>query len=209
MGRNLDPKCKQCRREGTKLFLKGERCFSPKCAMIKRNYPPGLHGVKRQRRPSGYGLQLREKQKAKRAYRLLEKQFRNYYEKAATKKGDTGEILLQLLETRLDNVVFRSGLAKSRDQARQLISHGFFSVKGKPVNIPSYQVKVNEQIEVKENKSGKKYFEEIKKGLAKVQIPKWLHLDKEKLTVKIVNLPMDDDLPKDIDPYLIVEFYSR
>ncbi|MFH1597682.1 MAG: 30S ribosomal protein S4 [Patescibacteria group bacterium] len=209
MGRNLDPKCKQCRREGVKLFLRGERCLGSKCAMVKRDYPPGLHGVKRQSRPSGYGLQLREKQKAKRIYGMLEKQFRGLYQKASNKKGDTGEIFLQLLESRFDNVVYKLGLGKSRQSARQLINHGHFKVNGKPVNIPSYQVKINDQISVKDNKIQNKFFKEIQKGLDKVDIPKWLHLDKKAMSGKVISLPSKEDLTQDIDAYLIVEFYSR
>ncbi|MBU1149037.1 30S ribosomal protein S4 [Patescibacteria group bacterium] len=211
MARNLDPKCKQCRREGVKLFLRGERCLSPKCGMVKRNYPPGLHGVKRQSKPSGFGLQLREKQKAKKIYRMLEKQFRNNYEKAVQQKGDTGEILMQLLERRFDNVVYRLGLAKSRDMARQMISHSQFRVNGKPCNIPSRLMKVNDAISVKPNKITKTNWVNIQNGMqkVKVEVATWLSIDKKTLESKVISLPTPADLKQEIDPYLIVEFYSR
>ena len=209
MARNLDPKCKQCRREGVKLFLRGDRCLSPKCAMVKRNYPPGLHGVKRASRLSGYGLQLREKQKTKRIYGMLEKQFRGYYDKAAKTKGDTGEILLQLLERRLDNVVYKLGLAKSRNAARQLVTHGHLQVNSKNVNIPSFQVKVNDLIKVKANKSKDKYWQSWQKATGKTEVPQWLHLEKKNLSGKVLSMPQKEDLKQEIDPYLIVEFYSR
>ena len=148
MARDLNAKCKQCRREGVKLFIKGERCNSSKCAMVKRNYIPGIHGIKLGRggRLTGYGIQLREKQKAKRMYRILEKQFRNYFDKAIHKTGETGDNLFNLLETRLDNVIYKAGFGNSRDAARQLISHYHFLVNGKKVNIPSFQVKVKDKI---------------------------------------------------------------
>ena len=209
MARNLGPKCKQCRREGTKLFLRGERCLSSKCAMVKRNYPPGLHGTKRQSRLSGYGLQLREKQKAKKIYQILEKQFRRYYEKAARQKGDTGEILLQLLEKRFDNVVYRLGFGKSRNAARQLISHGHLLVNNRPCNIPSCQMKIDDIITIKQSKSTNKYFKELPKLIGKTDTPKWLELDKKGLTGKVIGYPTMEELHQEIDPYLIVEFYSR
>ena len=150
MSKDLDHKCKQCRREGVKLFLKGEKCYGPKCPIVRRNYPPGIHGAKKTRqRLTEYGHQLREKQKAKKIYGILERPFRNYYQKAIKQKGDTNEILGQLLEMRLDNVIYRLGLAKSRKAARQLVSHGFFLVNGKKVNIPSYQVKIKDEITIK------------------------------------------------------------
>lgn len=209
MARNLNPKCKQCRRQGVKLFLRGDRCNSPKCAMIKKNYPPGMHGIKKQVRLSGYGLQLREKQKAKKIYRLMEQQFRNYYEKAIKRKGDTGELLLQFLERRFDNIVFRLGLAKSRDTARQLITHGHFEINKRSVNIPSVQIKVNDIISVKPNKIKDKYWSNLIKEIEKNNLPKWLYLDKKILSGKIISFPKKEELPQDINSYLIVEFYSR
>lgn len=209
MGRNLGPKCKQCRREGVKLFLRGDRCLGPKCGMVKRNYPPGLHGVKRAKRLSGYGLQLREKQKTKRIYGLLEKQFKGYYKKAAKTKGDTGEILLQLLERRLDNVVYKLGFAKSRNAARQLVNHGHFQVNAKNVDIPSFQIKVNDQIKVKDTKSKDKYWQAWQKATDKAEVPQWLNSEKKAFSGKVIGLPQKEDLKQEIDPYLIVEFYSR
>ena len=162
MARNLNPKCRQCRRIGEKLFLKGDRCVSTKCALIKKNYPPGIHGAKQTRaKSSEYGKQLREKQKAKRIYGILEKQFRNYFKKAANKKKETGEILLKILEMRLDNVIYRVGLAKSRNKARQLVSHGHFLINNKKVNIPSYEVNIKDVIKIKQK--SEKLGEESKK----------------------------------------------
>jgi len=169
MARNLDPKCKQCRREGEKLFLKGERCFTPKCPIVKRNYPPGQHGLKGRPRLSGFGLQLREKQKVKRLYRLLEDQLRHYFESASQKTGNTAELFLQALELRLDNVLFRLGLAQSRDQARQLISHGHVFVNNRSVNLPSYALRIGEQVSIKPKSEGMKLFEPIKKTDEKSQ----------------------------------------
>lgn len=209
MAKNLDPKCKQCRREGTKLFLKGEKCFSPKCPMIKRNYPPGIHGTKRQKRLTEYGQQLREKQKAKRIYGILEKQFRNYYKKAIHKKGDTGEILQQFLEMRLDNIVYRSGLAKSRNQARQMVNHGLFLVNGKKVDIPSYQVKPKDEISIKPEKAKAKNFADLDKTLEKHEAPNWISFDKKDKKAKILNKPAGGELDQPFNPRLIVEFYSK
>ncbi|MEK7167182.1 MAG: 30S ribosomal protein S4 [Patescibacteria group bacterium] len=207
MARNLNPKCKQCRRIGEKLFLKGDRCISTKCALIKKNYAPGIHGAKQQRgaKLSEYGKQLREKQKAKRIYGILEKQFKNYFQKAAKKKKETGELLLKVLEMRLDNVIYRAGLVKSRNKARQLVTHGFFLVNNKKVNIPSYEVRINDIIEIK--KQNKK-LEEDKKS-KKDEIPLWLYFDAKENTIKILNIPKKEDLPQNIDTRLIIEHYSR
>ncbi len=210
MARNLDPKCKQCRRESAKLFLKGEKCFSPKCPILKRDYPPGFHGTsKRRRRISSYGQQLRGKQKAKRIYRLLEKQFKNYYLKAVKIKGDTSENLLQLLERRLDNVVYRLGFASSRDNARQLISHGHITVNKRKVFIPSYQVKVGQEIDIKKSSLTKPYWQSQLPRLSKVEAPGWLSLDAENHIAKIISLPEKEDLVVPFDPTLIIEYYSR
>ncbi len=209
MGRDLSPKCKQCRREGEKLFLKGERCSSPKCAMVKRNYPPGVHGVKRPGRLTSYGQQLRAKQKAKRIYGLLETQFKNYFKKAMYKKGDTGETFLQLLELRLDNIVYRLGLARSRKQARQLVGHGHFLVNDKKVNIPSYQLKVNDVISIREKSRESADFTNLAKKLEKHKISDWLVLDMKELKGKVVSIPSLDEVKQTINIKLIVEYYSR
>lgn len=209
MARNLDPKCKQCRRAGQKLFLKGERCNSPKCAMVKRNFPPGIHGSKGYGRLTDYGVQLREKQKAKKIYRLMEKQFKSYFTKAHKSKENTENILLQLLEMRLDNVIFRAGFAKSRDFARQLISHGHFQVNGKKVTTPSYQVKINDIISIKEKSIASKAFANIKEQLKKVEPTSWLSVDPGKLEAKIVDNPKIEETKGEFDPKLIIEFYSK
>lgn len=203
-------KCRICRRRGEKLFLRGERCSSVKCAIIKRNYPPGAHGQKGRRPLSGYGLQLKEKQKAKAMYGLFEKQFRNYYLKAKTKKGDTGQFIMSLLEKRLDNIVYRSGIASSRREARQLVGHNHFKVNDKNVNIPSYQLRVGDIVSVKENKIEKsKVWPEKIKALAKKQAPAWLEVNKEKLQVKVVTEPEAKDFEQSIDINQIIEFYSK
>jgi len=209
MARNLNPKCKQCRREGQKLFIKGERCYSPKCAMVKKNFPPGAHGAKGYPRLSGYGIQLREKQKAKKIYRILEAQFKNYFKKAFKNKENTGEILLQLLEMRLDNVIYRSGLAKSRNLARQLVSHGHFLVNSKKVNIPSYQLKIGDIISLKDKSKNLKIFSKLKEQIKKTEPLGWISIDLEKLEIKITDKPKLSDAKKEFDPKLIIEFYSK
>jgi len=209
MAKNLDPKCKQCRREGEKLFLKGDRCFSSKCAMVKRNYPPGVHGVKGRGRITSYGIQLREKQRAKRLYGILEKQFRNYFKRAVKKTGDTGKILSQLLELRFDNVIYRLGFAKSRSQARQLANHGHFLINNKRVNIPSYQIKVNDIVSIYPKSLETANFKNLAKTLEKHDIPEWLVLDIKELKGKVVSIPKDEDLDQGINMKLIVEYYSR
>jgi len=209
MAKNLDPKCKQCRREGEKLFLKGERCNSTKCAIIRRNYPPGVHGQKGMRRLTGYGIQLREKQKAKRLYGLMETQFRNYFESSKKAQGDTSEFLVRHLETRLDNVIFRLGFARSRSQARQMVNHGLFTVNDRRVDIPSYSVRPGEIIKIKTTKTDKKIFENLKNNLKKHETPSWLLLDADKLEGKVLAYPAGDELKQPFDPKLIVEFYSR
>lgn len=207
MARYLDSKCRLCRREGTKLFLKGERCLTPKCPLEKKGaVAPGQHGLKRSRRLSEYGIQLREKQKAKRTYGVLERQFRRYFKKAFKKRGVTGEALLQLLELRLDNVVYRLGLVPSRSVARQLVHHGHILVDGKKVDIPSYQVKPGQVINL--NPKAMK-IEVVKKSLAekKKEIPSWLQ--KKAAVGKIIRLPTREEIGADIAEQLIVEYYSR
>ncbi|MDD5566842.1 MAG: 30S ribosomal protein S4 [Patescibacteria group bacterium] len=202
-------KCSKCRREGEKLFIKGEKCFTTKCPVLKRNYPPGLQGVKGRGRLSNYGLQLREKQKAKRQYGLRETQFFNYFKKALQQKGDTAVNLARLLEFRLDNTAFRLGFGVSRNQARQLVSHGHFLVNGRSVNIPSYQVKVGDEIIVKEGRMKKAYFQELVKRIAKRETPSWLSLDKKELKGKVIGDPTAEELKQNFQSQLIIEFYSR
>lgn len=202
-----DSKCRLCRREGAKLFLKGDRCYSGKCAFEKRPTPPGAHGAGR-KKVSEYGLQLREKQKTKRIYGVQEGQFRKYYEMADRMKGITGENMLSLLERRLDNVIYRMGIGASRTQARQLVNHAHFSVNGKTVNIPSYIVKAGDVIAVKENRKKDKYFEQIK-TMKVGNMPKWLEFDPEKLEGKILALPARDDIDSQIAEHMIVELYSK
>ncbi|HTW96371.1 MAG TPA: 30S ribosomal protein S4 [Candidatus Methylomirabilis sp.] len=209
--KNIDPKCKQCRRIGEKLFFKGERCTSPKCAITRRNYIPGFHGPKQKGAPrrSDYGSQLVEKQKAKKQYLLNEKQFRILFDHAAKKRGNTEELLLQLLELRLDNVVYRAGLGASRNEARQLVNHGHFTVNGKPVNIPSYKVKEGDVIKLKARSQRSKKFANLEAKLKKTQTPGWLHLDAAEMSVKVLHEPAAKDLRVNFSPQVIVEFYSR
>ncbi len=192
-----------CRREGVSL------CGKEKCAVKKRSFTPGMHGPGRRARLSVYGTQLREKQKAKRLYNILERQFKNYFEKASKQKGNTGDILVQLLEERLDNVVYRLGFASTRRQARQLVNHAYFEVNDKKVNIPSYRVKVGDVISIRKNKAEKKITKEIKERLSKHETPSWLHLDPEKMSGKVTSIPEGEDLKQVFDTKLIVEFYSR
>ena len=210
MGKNLEPKCKQCRRVGEKLFLKGERCVSTKCAMIKRNYPPGFHGQKGRGKMTDYGTQLNEKQKIRKQYVMMEKQFRLTFEKAKKKVGNTGENFLKLLETRLDNVVFRLGFAVSRSQARQMVGHGLFTVNGNKVDIPSYTVNTGDIIRIKTNKKNTAPFREIKERLKKVEVPGWLNLEtKEEIAGKVLHEPQTEELMKKFNVHVVVEYYSR
>ncbi len=208
MARYTGPVCRICRREGMKLYLKGDRCYSDKCAIERRNYAPGQHG---QRRPkfSEYGLQLREKQKTRRVYGVLENQFRTYFVKADRQKGITGENLLRLLETRLDNVVYRLGFAKSRPQARQFVRHNHFTLNGHKANIPSMQVKVGDVIQLKEKSKNSPIFKEIIENLGQKTPPAWLELDVENLSGKVVALPTREDIDLPVQEHLIVELYSR
>ena len=211
MARYNGPVCKLCRREGEKLFLKGERCFSPKCAFERRSYAPGMHGRQSQfrRKESDYALQLRAKQKARRVYGVYERQFRRYFREAQRKRGLTGVNLLILLESRLDNVVYRLGFASSRTQARQLVLHGHFDVNGRKTNIPSYLVKPGDIIAVREYSRSKTYFKQVSEILDESQVPAWLSLDIPNLTGKMVDLPSRDDVDITLNEQLIVEYYSR
>ena len=209
MARYAGPVCRLCRREGMKLFLKGERCYGEKCAVDRRNVPPGQHGKGRRARLLGYGLQLREKQKVRRMYGVLERQFRRYFEKADRQKGVTGEKLLQLLERRLDNVVYRLGFAASRPQARQLVRHGHFNVNGRRTNVPSFSVSAGDVIAVRpasvKNPAIVYAMEEVKgRG-----IPEWLELDGEKLSGSLTAAPTREQLNLPMQEQLIVELYSK
>jgi small subunit ribosomal protein S4 len=210
MARYTGPVCRLCRRDGQKLFLKGAKCFSDKCAIEKRNFPPGQHGQsKKIKKVVGYGLQLREKQKAKRIYFTLETQFRAYYEKAASRTGVTGDLLLQQLETRLDNVVYRLGFAISRRQARQVVRHGHVLVNGKKVNIPSFQCKVGDAISVRES-SQKMLILEIAKDFASGQNrPTWIEIAADNLSGKIISLPKREEIHLPVNEQQIVELYSK
>ena len=206
MARDRSPKCKQCRREGMKLFLKGERCLTEKCAIERRSYPPGEHGRGRIKQ-SEYLLQLREKQKARRYYGLLEKQFRNYYEKASKQQGITGEVLLRMLEMRLDNVVYRLGFAASRSQARQLVRHGHFQVNGRRVNIPSFQVRPNDVVSLRQGSPVEPVVRDATDLTASVS--PWLQADHDNLTGKVLKLPERSDIDAPVQEQLIVELYSK
>ena len=206
MARYTGPSCRLCRREGQKLFLKGERCYSAKCALDKRSYAPGQHGQDR-KKASNYGLQLREKQKAKRFYGLQETQFRNLFDKAAKKPGQTGANLLIMLETRLDNAVFRMGFASSRKEARQLVTHSHFTVNGKKVNIPSYQISAGDVVAVKVKSQSSPKFKEIKEMT--ISTPEWVSMDTDKLEGKVLSLPTREMIDTPVAEHLIVELYSK
>ncbi|MDR1271791.1 MAG: 30S ribosomal protein S4 [Clostridiales Family XIII bacterium] len=206
MARYTGSSCRLCRREGQKLFLKGDRCYSPKCALERRAYAPGQHGQGR-KKTSDYGLQLREKQKAKRYYGLLEKQFRNTFDKAARKKGITGDNLLIMLESRLDNVVFRLGFASSRKEARQLVNHGHFTVNGRKVDIPSYEVSPGALIAVKQKSQKSPKFSEIRE--MQISVPDWLSVDVNKLEGTVLALPGREQIDTPVAEHLIVELYSK
>jgi small subunit ribosomal protein S4 len=208
MARYIGSVCKLCRREGLKLFLKGERCYKEKCAVDKKNFAPGQHG-KVKRKLSDYGVQLREKQKVKRIYGILETQFRGYFKKAVKMEGITGENLLVSLERRLDNVVYRSGVAMSRPQARQFITHGHVTINGKKVDIPSYLVKDGDIIGIKETSKIKDI---VKLSLETAEgrgIPQWISLDKDEIQAKVLKMPVREDIYADIKEHLIVELYSK
>ena len=208
MARYRGPVCRLCRREGMKLFLKGERCFKGKTAIERRPYPPGQHG-RRRSKIQGYGIQLREKQKVKRMYGLIEKQFRGYYYKAARMKGVTGENLLQLLERRLDNVALRCGFASSHAEARQLVRHRHFLINGKKVNIPSFQVQVGDVIEVRERSRKVQKVVDALANLDRSPLPAWIEIERDQFKAKVTQLPARTDVAADIDEQLIVELYSK
>ncbi len=210
MARYTDASCRLCRREGEKLFLKGTRCYTEKCALSrpKRSYAPGQHGMAKKKQ-SEYCLQLREKQKTKRYYGVLEKQFHGYFEMANKKKGVTGENLLVILESRLDNVVYRMGLGSSRAEARQFVRHGFFTVNGKAVNIPSYLISAGDVIEVTDKYKSNDRLQAILDVTAGRAIPEWLSVDREKMTATVANLPKREDIDFPVQEHLIVELYSK
>jgi small subunit ribosomal protein S4 len=208
MARYTESVCRLCRREGMKLYLKGTRCYSKKCAFERRPSPPGQHGIRR-RKVGDYGLQLREKQKVRRTYGVLERQFKNYFDSAENRPGVTGENLLRLLELRLDNAVFRMGLAPSRAAARQLVGHGHLAVNGRPTDVPSYQLKPGDRIEVRESRTGREPFKVVKETLRSHQAPEWLSVDAAKLVGTVVELPRREQMPQDLNEQLVVEYYSR
>ncbi len=209
MARYTGAVCRLCRREGQKLFLKGERCYTGKCAVARRAYAPGQHGQARNRKVSEYGKQLRTKQYARRYYGVLEGQFRHYFEMATKMQGVTGENLLALLESRLDNVVYRLGLASSRAEARQLVTQGHFTVNGRKVNIPSFLTKVGQVVAVKEKSRGLDKVKAIVEANSARPIPKWLEMNREALEAKIVAMPAREDIDLPIEETLIVELYSK
>lgn len=210
MARYIGPSCRQCRREGMKLFLKGERCHTEKCAIEKRNFPPGQHGKDRKPKIVGYGLQLREKQKARRYYGLLEQQFRNLFEKAAAAKGITGENALNMLERRLDNAIYRMGFGTSRPQARQVVRHGHIQVNGRKVNIPSFIVKPGDVVEVREKSRNNPTILSARDATAHAPSPNWLEVDRESLRARVIGQPKREDLVQiQLNEQLIVELYSK
>ncbi|HET6381715.1 MAG TPA: 30S ribosomal protein S4 [candidate division Zixibacteria bacterium] len=208
MARYSDPVCRICRREGLKLFLKGSRCYSRKCAFERRATPPGMN-TQRRRKVSEFGLQLREKQKVRKTYSVMERQFRNYFEKADRSKGVTGETLLRMLEMRLDNVVYRMGFARSRAEARQLVSHGHFAVNGRPTNIPSFGTRVGDRIEVRENRRNREYFKTVGETMRAAQVPEWLSVDPARLSGSVLAEPTREQMPMEFNEQLVVEYYSR
>ena len=209
LARHRDAVCRLCRREGQKLFLKGLRCFTEKCAIEKRNFVPGQHGQSRRAKVVGYGLQLREKQKVRRTYGLLERQFRKHFDTAARKTGRTSENLLQILEMRLDNLVYRLGFADSRAQARQLVSHGHFAVNGRKTDIPSFVAKPNDVISVRERSKGLEYFKTRALLLAQKGVPAWLSLNIDEMTGRVMSLPSRTELELPFEEQMVVEYYQR
>ena len=209
MARYIGPVCRLCRREGMKLFLKGERCYTEKCAIEKRNFPPGQHGKTRKAKLAGYGVQLREKQKVKRIYGVLEDQFRRYFEAAERQRGITGVTLLQLLERRLDNVAYRIGLATSRPQARQLVRHGHLQVNGRKVDIPSYSLRVGDVISVRATSQKDAAVQHALEEVKGRGVPEWLSFDAEKMSGRVVSLPTREQINLPVQEQLIVELYSK
>jgi small subunit ribosomal protein S4 len=208
MARYNDAVCRICRREGLKLFLKGSRCYSRKCSFERRSTPPGMNTMRR-RKVSEFGLQLREKQKVRKSYSVLERQFRNYFEKAEQRKGMTGENLLRMLEMRLDNVVYRMGFASSRAQARQLVTHGHFAVNGRPTNVASFGTKVGDRIEVRDSRRGREYFKTASEIIKAAQIPEWVSVDPARLSGTVLSEPAREQMPLEFNEQLVVEYYSR
>jgi small subunit ribosomal protein S4 len=208
MARYTESVCRLCRREGAKLFLKGTRCYSKKCSFERRPTPPGQHGVRR-RKMGDFGIQLREKQKVRRVYGVLERQFHNYFVQAEHADGITGENLLRNLETRMDNVVYRLGFGSSRAQARQFVTHGHFAVNGVPTNVASYVLKPGDRVEVRESRRAKEAFKTVRETLRSHQAPEWLSLDAANLSGSIVTMPRRDQMPLDLSEQLVVEYYSR
>lgn len=210
MARDINAKCRKCRRAGEKLFLKGDRCYSPKCGVVRKSYAPGMHGKKMGRGASEYGKQLAVKQKIKRIYGVLEKQFRKHFEEVRGKRGITGDLLLKRLEMRLDNVVYRMGLASSRTQARQLVNHGLVAVNGKKVDIPSFEVRIGQVVGANPGKTNKNYFKNIEQALKnKKDFPAWINFDSSSLEGKIVGDPQKAEIGINIDAQVVVEYYSR
>jgi small subunit ribosomal protein S4 len=208
MARYTDPVCRLCRREGAKLFLKGTRCYSKKCAFERRAAPPGQHGVRR-RKVGDFGLQLREKQKIRRLYSVLERQFHGYFDEAASTPGVTGENLLRMLELRMDNVVYRMGFAASRAEARQMVGHAHFAVNGRVASIPSLRLKPGDKVEVRETHRSRGPFKEVADLIVSREIPDWLNVDATKLAGSVVSAPRRDQMPLDLNEQLVVEYYSR
>lgn len=208
MARYTDASCRLCRREGEKLFLKGDRCYTDKCAIVRRAYAPGQHGQGR-KKPSEYGLQLREKQKARRYYGVLEHQFEGYFEIAVKQQGMTGENLLRLLESRMDNVVYRAGFAMSRPEARQLVKHSHFTVNGKKVNIPSYRLKAGDIVAIRDKSMSSDKFKNVLEANASRPVTGWLSVDRSKSTITVVNLPSREEIDLPVQEHLIVELYSK
>lgn len=210
MARSIDAKCRKCRRAGEKLFLKGDRCSTAKCGIVRRAYVPGVHGKKGSKGLSEYGFQLAMKQKIKRIYGVYEKQFRKHFEEVKNKPGIVGDLLLQRLEKRLDNVIYRISLASSRSQARQLVGHGFISLNGKKATIPSMSVKINDVISVKENKKSKNYLKNIEQLIKnKKDFPNWISFDSSKMEAIITNNPTRENVGINVDAQAVVEYYSR
>jgi small subunit ribosomal protein S4 len=208
MARYTDPVCRICRREGAKLFLKGTRCYSKKCSFERRQAPPGQHGVRR-RKVGDYGMQLREKQKIRRTYSVLERQFHGYFEVASSTPGVTGENLLRMLELRFDNVVYRMGFAASRAEARQMVGHAHFALNGRVSGIPSQQLKPGDRVEVRETHRTREPFKEAPDIIRSRQIPEWLSVDPAKLSGAVLTAPRRDQMPLDLNEQLVVEYYSR
>jgi len=208
MARYTGPVCRLCRREGVKLFLKGDRCYSKKCAIEKRSYAPGQHGQRRSKQ-SEYGLQLREKQKARRIYGVLEGQFRTYFGEAERKKGVAGENLLMLLETRFDNIVYRAGFASSRNQARQFVRHNHFTLNGQKANIPSMELKVGDVVQLKEKSKNSALIKELADNFGSKNPPAWLELDVNNMSAKVVRMPSREEIDIPVDEQMIVELYSK